>query len=220
MDIIHQYTAFFSGCFTVNKSLDGKVAAALQKGGWEREDSTFINTGRSKHIYYDEFIEFCAGKTPEVGCVAYQYKIDADASCMNQQEKICNYHIPTLYCFLLPFNIVIFSFEVTMETNSLDDIKYVASHLRLLQRVPEVSDVLLELYKVLTGKKIEDVTEISELGYKLKYFQIINSDAEPNSMVPDERMRTLYQLATHESSTLEKKVCFCEEYVTNVITQL
>lgn len=215
--ISHHYTAFFCGCFTVSKSFDSQSSNKLQEAGWSRENVPSLQFERNK--YYKEFLEFCYGTTPETGCIAWQYALNAEGSCTDRNDKVLAYHIPTLSCYLLPFHIVIFSIEVTMDTETLDDMKSVAFQVRQLHFPPAVSQVLLDLHEALTGNKRQSVREIIEYGFKLKFFQIINTDADPSSIETADRLHTLYQLATLEDNDMQDKVRFCDDYVKDVVNE-
>ena len=212
----HQYTAYFCGCFIAKIEVDASV---LTKEGWSLEDVSIIQTDKFRHIYYEEFLNFCAAQSSKEGCVAWQKELNEEVPCEDFQGEQKGYMIPSLHCYLLPFNIVIFSIEVTMETTVLDDIKLVASNLREFLFPQSVKDSLLKLNELFTGQRKEKVREILEFGYRLKYFQVICSDVDMDSMTALERKRDLYQLSTMERETSEWKTSFCNGYIESAVKE-
>ena len=212
----HQYAAFFCGCF-VAKEVAGLSLSSVK--GWKPEDSSIFYSEKYRHIYHDEFLNFCAAKSPDEGCVAWQYELNTVVFCDDLQGGPDGYIIRALHCYQMPFNIILFSIEVTMDTISLDDIKQVASTLRELALPQTVETILLNLNEFFTGSRKEKVRDVLEFGYRLKYFQIIHTDDDMDSVSSSERKLQLYQLSTMERDSSEWKTSFCDGYIERIVEE-
>ncbi len=209
----YHYNAFFCGCFTATKTVEASALACL---GWKREDASLLASKKVRHFYYEEYLNFCAAKSSQEGCLAWRYDLNVAGHKKSQEGKDIPYSITALHCYELPFNIVIFSFEIAMVTNDLDDIKTVAKALREMELPDEAREVLLRQNALFTGSKKEMPVDMLEFGYRLKFFQIVNSDAQWEKTTPAERRNILYQLGTLESAGVGSSG-FCDQYVEKAI---
>ena len=216
----HHYTAYFCGCLTTTKEVN---AEHLSQAGWKQEKDTEIAFFKTRHIFYEEFLNFCVAQKPEEGCVAWRYEMKEEGrvgSCKNVLEQYVFYQVPALHCYILPFDIVIFAIEVTAVEDELDNFTSIAFHLRLMELPPKVEEVVRNLYQVITGKQSPaDLSEALAYGYKLKVFQVIDSEVEWDSETSNERRRKLFSLGTMQSSLSPISSHFQNGYENDILAE-
>lgn len=216
----HRYTSYFCGCLTTTKEVSTEL---LSQAGWEQEKNTAYDYYKTRHTYYEEFLNFCAAQKPEEGCVAWRYEMkeeDRVGSCKNVLEQYVFYQVPALHCYVLPFDIVIFAIEVTAVEDELDNFTSIAFHLRLMELPLKVEEVIRNLYHVITGKKAPTaLSEMLSYGYKLKVFQVIDSEVEWDSETSDERRRKLFSLGTMQSSLSPVSSHFQNGYEDDILAE-
>ncbi len=215
----HRYTAYFCGCLTANNEVSTR---SLIDAGWKQEENKEMATYQAKHIYYDEFLNFCSAKTPQEGCVAWRYEMKEDervGTCKNLLDQVVIYLVPALHCYILPFGIVIFAIEVTAVDEVMDNFISIAVQLRRLAIPQGVADVLRKLKNKVTGNEQVELSEALDYGYKLKVFQIIDSDAAWNSETNEERKQVLFRLGVIQSNKSTISTRFQDGYEEGILNQ-
>ena len=164
-------------------------------------------------------MDFCAAKDPVEGCVGWEYELNVEGVCNNIQKAIVTYRVPKVYCYLLPFSLVLFSLLVEAESDSLDDFVSVAFHLRKFHLPAEAEQILLNLNQLLTGHQRTRLIDALEFGYKMKFFQIISSDADFHSEDAKTKKSELFFLGSVQSWLSAELGRFCDEYVEQSLAQ-
>ena len=219
---MHQYFAYLCGCFTAKKQVDPVV---LTRAGWRCEDiSKKRSDDKASHVYYNEFINFCYAYNSNEGCVEWSREKNIESHCLNMQNEDVEYNIPKIFFYLMPFNLVIFSILVSAESEQLDDFKSIVYHLRksdIQSSIPfSVEKDLLELYKLMTGVNQYHLSEVVEFGYKLKFFQIINTDADWRSETRETRRQQLFSLGVVQNDQSKEDGKYCQEYVNDTLNKV
>ena len=201
MESLHQHTAFLCGHFTIPTS---QPSVDLTNYGWEQFHLPDGVRDIQKRYFYPEFVNFCYANSFGSACVRFIKLVNSPMEITIHGNTI-QYEIKELTLYLMPFNIVMYSIHLELETSDLNDCTALLFSLRTIDFYSEIHQTfvekaiqpIVEVYTLLKGKAPIHTTDIIENGNKLRIFQVVNSHDEKMRALPvEQKDLLLYQLAT------------------------